>query len=67
MNITELALFLVHPRWRLLKISTDEGVSGLGETVVPGCAETVALGDGAPWNWNLVKEHFYESRQRVDW
>ena len=28
---------------------------------------TVALGDGAPWIWNLVGEHFYDSRQVVDW
>lgn len=30
-------------------------------------AETIVLGDGAPWIWNLVKEHFYDSRQAVDW
>lgn len=29
--------------------------------------ETVALGDGAAWIWNLVGEHFYDSRQVVDW
>jgi hypothetical protein len=29
--------------------------------------ETVALGDGAAWIWNLVAEHFYDSRQVVDW
>ncbi len=29
--------------------------------------ETLALGDGAPWIWNLVKDHFYDSRQGVDW
>jgi hypothetical protein len=29
--------------------------------------ETIALGDGAPWIWNLVKDHFYDSRQGVDW
>lgn len=29
--------------------------------------ETVAIGDGAPWVWNLVGEHFYDSRQVVDW
>ena len=29
--------------------------------------ETVAVGDGAPWIWNLVGEHFYDSRQVVDW
>lgn len=30
-------------------------------------AETITLGDGAPWIWNLGKEHFYDSRQAVDW
>ena len=29
--------------------------------------ETIALGDGAPWIWNLVNEHFYDSRRGVDW
>ena len=29
--------------------------------------DTIALGDGAPWVWNLTKEHFYDSRQGVDW
>jgi hypothetical protein len=30
-------------------------------------AETVALGDGAPWVWNLVDHYFYDSQQVVDW
>jgi hypothetical protein len=29
--------------------------------------DSIALGDGAPWIWNLTKEHFYTSRQCVDW
>jgi len=29
--------------------------------------ETVVLGDGAPWIWNQAGEHFYDSRQIVDW
>ena len=29
--------------------------------------DTVAVGDGAPWIWNLVGEHFGTSRQVVDW
>ncbi|MEP7359638.1 MAG: ISKra4 family transposase [Anaerolineales bacterium] len=29
--------------------------------------DTLALGDGAAWIWNLVKDHFYDSRQGVDW
>ena len=42
MKITQLELFAVPPRWQLLKISTDEGLCGWGEAVVPGAAETVA-------------------------
>jgi hypothetical protein len=30
-------------------------------------ADTIALGDGAAWVWNLVKDHFHDSRQCVDW
>ncbi len=30
-------------------------------------ADTEAIGDGAPWIWNLVMDHFYDSRQVVDW
>lgn len=30
-------------------------------------AETVVLGDGAPWIWNQTREHFYDSVQIVDW
>ena len=29
--------------------------------------DSIALGDGAPWIWNLAREHFYDSRQGVDW
>ena len=29
--------------------------------------DSIVLGDGAPWVWNLAKEHFYDSRQAVDW
>jgi hypothetical protein len=29
--------------------------------------DTLAVGDGAAWIWNLIKEHFYDSRQCVDW
>lgn len=30
-------------------------------------ADTVVLGDGANWIWNLAGEHFYDSVQIVDW
>ena len=29
--------------------------------------DTLAIGDGATWIWNLVSEHFYASHQMVDW
>jgi galactonate dehydratase len=41
MKITKLELFKVPPRWLFLKISTDEGISGWGEPIVEGKAETV--------------------------
>ena len=36
-----LELFKVPPRWLFLKISTDEGITGWGEPIVEGRAETV--------------------------
>jgi hypothetical protein len=30
-------------------------------------ADTVVIGDGAAWIWNLAREHFYDSAQVVDW
>ncbi|RAK09733.1 galactonate dehydratase [Halanaerobium saccharolyticum] len=41
MKITKLELFKLPPRWLFLKISTDQGLSGWGEPVVEGKAETV--------------------------
>ncbi|NMB45797.1 MAG: galactonate dehydratase [Firmicutes bacterium] len=41
MRITGIELFKVQPRWLFLKIDTDEGISGWGEPVVEGRAETV--------------------------
>lgn len=42
MRITALRTYLVPPRWLFLKIETDEGVSGWGEPVLEGHAETLA-------------------------
>lgn len=42
MKITALKTFLVAPRWLFLKIETDNGVSGWGEPVLEGHAETLA-------------------------
>jgi len=30
-------------------------------------ADSLTIGDGATWIWNLVSEHFYASQQLVDW
>jgi len=42
MKIASLHLYKVPPRWLFLKIETDEGVSGWGEPIVEGRADTVA-------------------------
>ncbi len=42
MKITKLTTFIVPPRWCFLKIETDEGITGWGEPVVEGRAQTVA-------------------------
>lgn len=31
------------------------------------CYDTQAIGDGAPWIWNLTNLHFYDSRQTLDY
>lgn len=41
MKITKMELFKVPPRWLFLKIETDEGISGWGEPIVEGKADTV--------------------------
>lgn len=41
MKITRMELFKVPPRWLFLKIDTDAGISGWGEPIVEGRAETV--------------------------
>jgi len=41
MKITRLTTYRVPPRWLLLKIETDEGVTGWGEPVIEGRARTV--------------------------
>jgi galactonate dehydratase len=41
LKITKLELFKVPPRWLFLKVETDEGITGWGEPVVEGKADTV--------------------------
>jgi galactonate dehydratase len=40
-KITDISTFLVPPRWLFLRVQTDEGITGWGEPVVEGRAETV--------------------------
>ena len=42
MKVTALKTYLVPPRWLFLKIETDAGISGWGEPIVEGRAQTVA-------------------------
>jgi galactonate dehydratase len=42
MKVTKLTTFVVPPRWLFLKVETDAGITGWGEPVVEGRAETVA-------------------------
>lgn len=42
MKITKLTTYIVPPRWLFLKIETDEGITGWGEPIVEGRADTVA-------------------------
>jgi galactonate dehydratase len=42
MKITALRTYIVAPRWLFLKVETDEGISGWGEPVLEGHAETLA-------------------------
>jgi len=41
MKITNMTLFKVPPRWLFLKVETDEGITGWGEPVIEGRADTV--------------------------
>jgi galactonate dehydratase len=42
MKITRLTTYLTPPRWLFLKVETDAGISGWGEPVLEGRAESVA-------------------------
>ena len=41
MKITKMSLYKVPPRWLFLKIETDAGITGWGEPIVEGRADTV--------------------------
>lgn len=44
MKIKSIETFLVPPRWLFLKIETDDGITGWGEPVLEGHAESCAAG-----------------------
>jgi galactonate dehydratase len=41
MKISKFTLYKIPPRWLFLKVETDEGISGWGEPIVEGKADTV--------------------------
>ena len=41
MKITQIRLYSVAPRWLFLAIDTDEGITGWGEPVIEGRADSV--------------------------
>ena len=41
MKITNMTLYKVPPRWLFLKVETDEGITGWGEPIIEGRADTV--------------------------
>ncbi|HEX6684245.1 MAG TPA: galactonate dehydratase [Candidatus Limnocylindrales bacterium] len=41
MKVTRIETFLVPPRWLFCRVDTDEGISGWGEPIVEGLAESV--------------------------
>ncbi|GHU68986.1 galactonate dehydratase [Clostridia bacterium] len=41
MKITNMTLYKVPPRWLFLKVETDEGITGWGEPITEGRADTV--------------------------
>jgi hypothetical protein len=32
-----------------------------------GAKDKQAIGDGAPWIWNIIQDYFYDARQAIDW
>ena len=49
MKISEIETFIVPPRRLFVKIETDEGVSGWGEAILEGRAQTVAVDELAQY------------------
>ncbi len=58
MKISSLELFKVPPRWLFLRISTDAGISGWGEPIVEGRAETARAAVGEMSEYLIGKDPF---------
>ena len=58
MKITSLETFKVPPRWLFLKVSTNEDVTGWGEPIVEGRAETVRAAVGELSEYLVGKDPF---------
>jgi galactonate dehydratase len=56
MKITAVELFSVEPRWLFLKVSTDEGIEGWGEPIIPGRAATVAAAVREMSDWFIGRD-----------
>lgn len=56
MKITDMTLFKVPPRWLFLKIETDEGITGWGEPIVEGRADTVRTAVEEFKGWLIGKD-----------
>src|SRR5262245_52711175 len=56
MQIHEMELFRVPPRWLFLKITTSDGLVGWGEPVVEGRAETVQAAVGELRDYLIGKD-----------
>lgn len=58
MRITAFDLFKVPPRWVFLKVSTDEGITGWGEPIVEGRADTIITAVNELAGYLLGKDPF---------
>lgn len=56
MKITNMTLYKVPPRWLFLKIETDAGITGWGEPVIEGRADTVRTAVEEFRGWLIGKD-----------
>ncbi len=56
MKITKINAYLVRPRWCMVEVETDAGVTGWGEAVIEGKAATVAAAVGEMEEYLIGKD-----------